>query len=457
MLPFEHAVETLVKKIKSQAGFHVEIIPVFITGIILLFIALALMTRGTLSAFEIAFFLSPLWLPYFTVRVAWTQYLALIRSNFIHDQKYILLEIIPPRVVDKSPLAMETVLAGLHFDSSEANWYKKYVQGGLRPYWSLELASIGGEVHFFVWTRASFRRNIETHVYAQYPGAQVVEAPDYTRMITADTKEWDIFACDYKHANPDPYPIKTYVDYALDQPVKKEHEYVDPLANVIEFLGSFGKNEQFWLQFIIRVHKGEKFGKKTKSGKAYTWVDEAKEEIENIREQARFPSTFTDPVTGEMRETPGFPLQTKGQNEMIAAIERNIAKLGFDVGIRAVYLAKNNSFDGAVIPGMKALFNQFNSKAYNEINWNGSRGLLKFEDYPWEINVQARKNKVRRKWVDAFRRRQFFFPPYAHKDYVVMSTEEIATLYHIPSRAVATPGLPRITSATGESPANLPT
>jgi hypothetical protein len=40
---------------------------------------------------------------------------------------------------------------------------------------------------------------------------------------------------------------------------------------------------------------------------------------------------------------------------------------------------------------------------------------------------------------------------------MVMSTEELATIYHIPSSAIGTPGLRRIQSATGEAPANLPT
>jgi hypothetical protein len=39
---------------------------------------------------------------------------------------------------------------------------------------------------------------------------------------------------------------------------------------------------------------------------------------------------------------------------------------------------------------------------------------------------------------------------------MVMSTEELATVYHIPSRSIETPGLTRIHSATGEAPANLP-
>ncbi len=455
-LPFEHNVESLVKKIKGKTGVHLEPPLVFGIGLVVLFLLLAGFPTLSLSAFGIALFLAPLWLPVLIVSAAWYMWVTLKRSEFIHDIDYILLEIKPPRNLDKTPLAMEIVLSGLHLNPNESNWYKKYIQGGVRPYWSLELASIEGQVHFFIWTRASLRRTVETHIYAQYPGAQVVEAPDYTRTISADPKEWEIFGCDYKHTREDALPIKTYVDYGLDK-TQKEPEQVDPLANLIEFLGAFGKNEYFWLQFIIRVHMGDKWpGKKNKIGKQYTWRDEAREKIEEIREEARFGATFTDPVSGEERETQGFPLQTKGQLEMIAAIEHNVAKLGFDVGIRALYIGKKGAFDPATIASMKGLFNAFSSQTHNDITWNGSRGLLRFEDYPWEWNLPARKAHEREHLVEAFRRRQFFHAPYSWSDYMTMSTEELATLFHIPSHAITTPGLPRITSATSEAPSNLP-
>ena len=58
--------------------------------------------------------------------------------------------------------------------------------------------------------------------------------------------------------------------------------------------------------------------------------------------------------------------------------------------------------------------------------------------------------------IEAYRRRQFFHEPFVAET-MVMSTEELATLYHIPSHAVETPSLGRIQSATGEAPVNLPT
>ena len=276
----------------------------------------------------------------------------------------------------------------------------------------------------------------------------MVEAPDYTRLVSATPTEWSMWGCDFIHTNKDPVPIKTYVEYGLDK-VQKEPEQVDPMANLIEFMGSMGKGEYIWLQLVIRVHKGEKYNKLNKEGKPYTWKDEANVMIKKIREETRQP--YTDATTG--KEVPGFPNPTKGQSELIAAIERNISKLAFDVGARGVYIAKPERFDGMAIAGLTGMFKQFSSEQWNGFKPNG--GMTQFDDYPWELGSGKLKKLVQEEIIESYRRRQFFFEP-CIADTMVMSTEELATIFHIPSHAVEAPSLERIQSATGEGPPNLP-
>lgn len=440
--------------LKDKFGVRFNPWPIFILGVVLLFMAYVFMPSIVALALSMALFIAPVWLPLLLVAGALGVWKIWRQGEFISSQKYILLELKPPRNVVKTPLAMEAFLSTLHVGPGESTWYVRWIKGAVRPWWSLELASFEGKVHFFIWTRTNFRRMIETQIYAQYPGAQVVEAPDYTRLISATPEEYSIWGCDFKHGSEAPLPIKTYVEYGLDK-VQKEPEQVDPLANLIEFLGSAGKGEYIWLQMVFRQHKGERYGnKKNAKGKPYTWVDEAGELIQQIREATRMP--YTDPATG--KEVPGFPNPTKGQTEKIAAMERNIAKQGFDVGMRCVYLAKPDKFNLIVISQMNGLFNPFNSKGWNSID--ASAWMRDFDDYPWELGADKLKDRYRRALVESYRRRQFFFEPFGWgiepKDIMVMSTEELATVFHIPSRAVETPGLARIQSATSEAPANLP-
>lgn len=448
MLPFLHHLEEWTNSLRVQAGIRLQARPIFLVGMVLLVVAFIFMPSIVSLSLSLALFLAPLWLPFMLLTGAIIIWVILKRSEFIASQKTLLLEIIPPRNVIKTPLAMETLLAGIHLGPGETNWYKKYIVGSVRPWWSLEIASIEGKVHFFVWTRSAFRRTVETAFYAQYPGVQIVEAPDYTRLSSATPEEWGIWGCDFVHTTADPVPIKTYIEYGLDK-VQKENEQVDPLANLIEFMGSMKKGEQLWLQMAIRTHKGEKYNKLNSDGKTYTWKDEAKELIDTIRKATRDP--YVDPATGE--ERPGFPNPTKGQSEKIAAIERNISKLPFDIGIRGVYLAHHEKFDPIVISGLIGIFKQFSSEGWNGFKPSG--WMTYFDDYPWEFRIEALKNAFRHHLIQAYRRRQFFYDPVAVET-MVMSTEEIATIYHIPSLAVETPSLTRIQSATGEAPPNLP-
>ncbi len=450
MLPFLHSLEEYTSALKKTYGLRLKHWPLFIAGLALLFLAYVFMTHVVTLALSMALFLAPLWLPLLLVAGAWSILLTLRRSEFIASQKYMLLEIIPPRSLMKTPLAMETVLAGMHHSPGEGTWYNRLILGKVRPWWSLEIASLEGHVHFFIWTRTGFRRIIESQLYSQYPGVQVIEAPDYTKMITAKPEEWTIWGCDFVHTKEDPVPIKTYVEYGLDK-VQKEPEQVDPLANLIEYMGSMRKGEFLWLQLIMRVHKGEKYHKRTAKGDVYTWKDLAQELITKIRTETR--DKYIDPMSG--KEVPGFPNPTKGQSEKIAAIERNISKQAFDVGARGVYIAAPDKFDPITISGLTGIFKQFSSEFWNGFKPSG--WMTQFDDYPWEVGINKYKNLIRSELVQAYRRRQYFYEPFDSTDHaMVMSTEEIATIFHVPSLAVETPGLGRIQSATTEAPSNLP-
>lgn len=463
MIPFLHELEDIRRNVTNYTGILFESWTLLISSLVILSLAFLFMPDAVSLAFSIALFLAPLWLPLLLIGGVWKLWYVFQRSDFIAKQTYMLLEIKPPRNLVKTPLAMEAFLASIHLTGSESTWWQRFT-GGIRPYWSLEIASFEGQVHFFIWGRAAFRRIVESQMYAQYPGVQILEALDYTRLISAKPGEWIVWGCDFAPTNKNPLPIKTYIEYGLDK-VQKEPEQVDPIAQLIEYMASIGKGEYLWLQFVIRPHRGERYGaspgsnnstKRNKEGKSWTWRDEGRELIEEIRRATRDP--YVDPVTGE--ERPGFPSPTKGQAELMGAIDRNTSKLAFDTGIRCIYLAKPEHFVSITIAHMIGLFKPFSTEGWNGINSTG--WMKKFDDFPWQIGLEKKKNQYRHELVEAYRRRQHFYDPFFEgglfgDETNIFSTEELATLYHIPSSGVQTPGLGRIQSATHAAPDNLPT
>jgi hypothetical protein len=61
-----------------------------------------------------------------------------------------------------------------------------------------------------------------------------------------------------------------------------------------------------------------------------------------------------------------------------------------------------------------------------------------------------------KKFLKGYKRRNFFFPPVKGNKIMVMSSEELATIFHFPGQVAAAPSFTRILSKKSEAPANLP-
>ena len=184
-----------------------------------------------------------------------------------------LLEIKLPKEIHKSPVAMEIVLNVLH-QGSEGSWYDQWIKGRVRNWSSLEMVSINGKIHFFIWIESKFRQNLEAQIYAQYPTVEIYEAEDYTQKVNfgQEGSGWSMFGSEFTLTKKDPYPIKTYVDYGLDKDPKEEFK-IDPITSVLEFLASIENNEQIWIQIGVRATKKTNLIPGGLFGKKYDWKE----------------------------------------------------------------------------------------------------------------------------------------------------------------------------------------
>lgn len=435
-----------------DAGYHVTAKPFIVIFGVLLLGFLILDPAQTFRNFLLVGFIAPLWVPILLANFTFDQFVRSRKAAFLASQDTVLLELRMPRDTQKTPLAMEAVFANLHITGGESTAYARNWQGKVRTWFTIEIVSQGGRIRFYLWTREGLRRGVEAAFYAQYPEMEIVEAEDYSLTFDPTAPENDMFGEEFIHTKKDAFPIKSYVDYKLDQPGAKPEETIDPMAQMLELLGSIGPKEQLWLQISFRATKDEKFGK---FGNGRTWKDEAKEEIERIRKETARPGSYVDPVTGKVTATEGFPSPTKGQSDSMAAIERNISKQGFDVGMRAIYTAPKEAYQGATIAFILGpMLKPFASEGLNGFK-PASRFDTRFNDYPWEDPGGKHRQHLHKEIVEFYRRRAFFHDPYVG-EWMVMSTEELATIFHVPSASVKTPSLPRIQSTTSGAPANLP-
>lgn len=321
------------------------------------------------------------------------------------------------------------------------------LKGQVRSWFSLELVSIGGEIHFVIGTQKFFKNIVEAQIYAQYPEVEIVEVPDYTKNIPYGLpgSDWELFGTEFTLSKEDAYPIKTYVQYGLDKAVKEQETQTDPLTATLEFLGSIGPGAQVWIQILVMATKkryrkpGTLFGKED-------WKDNAKALIEKLMKFDRVFRGGPD-ESFDLSRT----MLSPGERTVVEEVERSISKLGFDCGMRGIYLAKKDKFTPMNIVGLLGSVKQYNSLNLNGFKITNRTGVK----YPWQDpfgNITRRKKAT---MFDAYRRRSYFYSPYIRKPFV-LNTEELATIYHFPGRVATTPTLAKIESKRAEAPVDLP-
>lgn len=459
-----------------------------------------------------------------------------------------MLEIKLPREIFKSPLAAETALACLLQGGGISHRYARLYNGALPAFSSLEIASIEGVLHFYVRIQKKYRPLVEANFYAQYPGIEIVEAEDYTKLIhyhhlSKDVKLWGAsFKTQAKHTLTDPetgkpypdedkdgklsadyYPIKSYVDYGLDKDPKEEFK-VDPISTLLEIMGGMGKGEYFWYQILVQdeaVYNGDKMPKFYINKKSHehvnlkTLADERKKQIRGAKtfkvgdiikdeygeERDKTITTGRDaegrPITETIKltykeEKTIFKKEmelTQDEKDELEIINKKLSKPLALVVMRALYVTKAENFNTAHIQDVLSITKPFAGR-----NSFFPMPTDKY-DFPWQNFKQQRvpwraeekfeayveregffphvgDRETLDKWEDSFfwsssmKSRKLFrmiyeaiFYPFEHPqadEAFVLNLEELATLWHLPGATAATPTLPRIDSARGVAPVNLP-
>jgi len=379
--------------------------------------------------------------PFFLVIVLWEVYLLYIRSNYIKNEPRILLEVKIPKEISKSPKAMEMLLEVFH-QTYEGELIDKYIKGSIRGWFSLELVSLGGRIHFYFQIPKFFKNLVESRIYSQYPEVEISEADDYTKEIAygQSGSPWDIKVFEYSLNQPDPYPIKTYVDYEMEKDPKEEFK-IDPMTPLLEHLASIKPNERVAIQIMIMAAK-KRFAN-PKTGEREDWTKEGKRLLDKLLKREEAKGEDLSKVWVKMNLSPG-------EKAVVESIERNLTKLGFDVGLRAFY-SSTEELRPIVNVGINTSLKQFGSDKLNSFKPSHKTGF----DNPWQDPFGWRTRRLKSKHFKYFCLRSYFYPP-ASKQPITLTTEELATIYHFPGQVATTPTLARIPSKRGEPPENLP-
>lgn len=424
----------------------------------------------TLTLFYLfAFFLICAW--------SWRFWKMYINQKWLskYQSEMLLLEIKLPRDIYKSPQAMEMALTGLLQSSGVSTWYDRNVKGQLVNYFSLEIASLEGVIHFYIKTHKKFRSLIEGNLYAQYPGIEIVEADDYTSLIryhhlSKDTEMWgneyplgkkwdptDEYGKPYKNKKgenikmpADFLPIKTYVDYGLDKDPKEEFK-IDPITPLLEFMALMTKGQYCWYQILVQdespyddkrmpatyvnpethqhmtlVQIANARKKQIRTSHVIKKGDLVYDEYGNVKTKM-VPTGEKDvdgkPIMKEEGITYNFdnPKEvSKGEMSLtpeekheLEQINRKLSKPIIRAVIRLIFVTKIEAKNPAHVPATLAVLRGYNHGGGTVGNTFGLRVVDPY-DFPWQNTMQRRIPWRKEEMFEAYVEREGFFPHIIH-------------------------------------------
>ena len=370
--------------------------------------------------------LAPLWLPVLLVCIAVPLWLSFIRSHFLFSIPYSVIELKAGEETPQSARAMELALYSL-YHREEITPAGALFRGKVRAPWAFELSAHAGGVRFFMHLPTAHRASVEARIRAEYRDIDIDEARDYAREINFSPFSMRLLMREYSLGKPDPYPLKTYVAHEkLAQKRDVFNEFLQDLTHISE-------HEHLFVSWIVRSHQRERksfFGEK----KLDTLHEAAREEIMHLVGHK-----------GDMRAVPD------GTKAVVAAIEAALQKPSFDCGVRVLYMAERKHFQEDRAEKLDTLLARFNDEQLNGFISYDPRDQI---SWPLSELFIAAPVLAMEYFLQLYRRRAFFAPPYWGRAFV-LNTEELATVYHLPhiSRQSALAGMRGLKL---EPPENLP-
>ena len=392
--------------------------------------------------------ISLVWGFYFT-------YIYFKKKKYIKSVPQTLFAIDVPKDNEKSIQAIEELFNTLHgIISTKTEWEKK-ILGRMQLWFSLEIVSIEGYIQFLIRTPSKYNELVKSAIYAQYPDAELTEVEDYMSLIPRDADEpaskYGGWGMDWYLGNPDYLPLKTYLsfEHSLTQ------SFIDPMASLLEVMSKLAPGEFIGVMMMIQpikdkqtsiIDQGQKvidelMGKKNKVKENF-WDKTINTVMKGVDAASEAVYQLWGDVEDQDDEKMMLKMLTPGERARITAIETKCGKIKYQVRMKSCYVAPKNIYNRAR-------------------GYNGIQGAMKqFDDFNYLKSIKTKAKyfitSKRKYWkVKRFLRR------YIERDFLetksfILSSEELATMYHFPQMDVMAPLIKKAETKTVEPPTGLP-
>jgi len=278
------------------------------------------------------------------------------------------------------------------------------------PWITLEIAKVRGEIFFYVAVPRRFQSFIEKRINSIYSDALVEKTKDFNIFGHKEA----VFCGYLKAARPVYLPIKTYTQLETD-----------PLSSITNTFTKLQEREEAAVQISLR-NAGD------------SWRARGRQLVAAMRKGKTFSKAMSETglaasLAAKKEEDPNFaPPAMQNDEELMKAMEAKLAKRAFAANIRIVVSIQDELRSEEVFDQLAGAFDQFSAPEMNSfraVKRRGRAGTGILRDYIYR-NFNAGQQSV-------------------------LSTEELASVYHFPTPFLKTPNVKASGSKIAPVPANI--
>ena len=397
------------------------------------------------------------WFPIFSILI-WgfiEVWLDAKQGQFWAKLEWDLLAVTIPQDSVQTPKGMMNFFNNLSGSKSAITWKEKWFWGKFQAYFTFEIVSNGGQIQYYIRCIKKYRDLVEAALYAQYPEAQIVEVEDYIDQIPNDFphEDYDCFGTELKLSKDAMFPIRRYEDF--EHVGEKDLRFKDPILPMLEMMGKMRPGEHYWIQLLIMGPDSQDWRKDSLKWMRKMYGIEEKKKKGLIESSVGWiPAGVLSQVTGVEigadAESAGDDFRmwkmTPSEQDTLKAVNEKSKEIGWVSKIRMVYCAKKEVFRKGTIASMtKGIFLQYDS-GMNKLGL--TENVTTKDDYFWqEWQMPGRQRKI----VSRYKNRLVSggTTPY------ILSSSELATLWHFPPADARTPVLTSLGARMAEAPQEL--
>ncbi len=279
---------------------------------------------------------------------------------------------------------------------------------------ALEMVAHEKVITFYITVPRYMQNFVEQQLHAQYSAAAIEPVKDYNIFSPSGTIVGGYLVLKRENA----LPIKTYTEMEGD-----------PLNAITNALSKVPEGDGVAVQYVVRSARGEwrslgkKIVKNMKKGMGY---EEAKKGGDSgWGKMLKSQVSKTD-------EGPKEPRQLSAtEQKMMEGIEKKASKAGLDINVRIVASAQSSDAATMYLNQVLQAYNQYNIYEYGN---------------SFEKSVPRRSTLVQ----------DFIYRKLRSKYKLVLNTEELAGLWHLPIPSTETPNIRWMLARTAPVPPEVP-